>query len=144
MMYKVGEIVQDIFTGYKYKVLSELRPGMRAECLLLGTKEIFLKSALDLKPVNKTMTNIDNTLSERGSRYGKFCEVATTCQALKSAMRSSPNWNKLTASQKEALENIQSKIGRMLNGDPTYEDNAVDIVGYATLMLKNMQGDTEI
>lgn len=89
-------------------------------------------------------TEIFQTLSERGSRYGRFNSVATIVQDLKSVMQKSPNWEKLTASQKEALEMIQHKIARMLNGDPTYIDNAVDIVGYATLMMKNMQGDLEI
>ena len=34
---------------------------------------------------------------------------------------------------------VAHKIGRILNGDPTYEDSAVDIVGYATLMLEGMR-----
>jgi hypothetical protein len=88
--------------------------------------------------------DIDKTLSERGSRYGSFATMADITQELKSTMRCSKNWEKLTASQKEALDMIQHKISRMLNGDPKYEDNAVDIVGYATLMLKNMQGNLEI
>lgn len=87
---------------------------------------------------------IDKTLTERGSRYGSFNDLAQISQALKEAMRATPGWAKLTASQKEALEMVQHKIARMLNGDPTYEDNAVDIVGYATLMMKNMQGDLKI
>ena len=89
-------------------------------------------------------TNIDKTLTERGSRYGSFNDLAQISQALKEAMRATPGWAKLTASQKEALEMVQHKVARMLNGDPTYEDNAVDIVGYATLMMKNMQGDLNI
>jgi hypothetical protein len=36
---------------------------------------------------------------------------------------------------------IAHKIGRMLNGDSTYLDNAVDIVGYAQLMLDDMTTD---
>ena len=87
---------------------------------------------------------IDKTLTERGSRYGSFNDLAQISQGLKEAMRATPGWAKLTASQKEALEMVQHKVARMLNGDPTYEDNAVDIVGYATLMMKNMQGDLNI
>jgi hypothetical protein len=99
----------------------------------------------ELVPIQEAHTPvIDGTLSERGSRYGKFNSVATIVQDLKDVMHNSPNWSKLTASQKEALEMIQHKIARMLNGDTTYIDNAVDIVGYATLMMKNMQGDLEI
>lgn len=87
---------------------------------------------------------IDKTLAERGSRYGSFADMAAISQALCEVMRATPGWKKLTPSQKEALEMIQHKIARMLNGDPTYEDNAVDIVGYSTLMLKNMQGNLKI
>ena len=92
----------------------------------------------------QNITSIDKTLSERGSRYGSFNDLAQISQGLKEAMRATPGWAKLTASQKEALEMVQHKVARMLNGDPTYEDNAVDIVGYATLMMKNMQGDLKI
>lgn len=89
-------------------------------------------------------SQIDKTLSERGSRYGSFADMAAISQALCEVMRATPGWKRLTPSQREALEMIQHKIARMLNGDPTYEDNAVDIVGYSTLMLKNMQGDLKI
>ena len=93
----------------------------------------------------KEETNeIDKTLSERGNRYGSFASLAQISQDLKGVMHKSTNWGKLTASQKEALEMVQHKIARMLNGDPTYIDNPVDIVGYATLMMKNMQGDLSI
>ena len=34
---------------------------------------------------------------------------------------------------------IQHKIARMLNGDPTYLDNIVDISGYATLVQQSME-----
>lgn len=87
---------------------------------------------------------IDKTLAERGSRYGSFADMAAISQALCEVMRATPGWKRLTPSQREALEMIQHKIARMLNGDPTYEDNAVDVVGYSTLMLKNMQGDLKI
>lgn len=102
-----------------------------------------LESAFTEKLFNKPSL-VDNTLQERGSRYGSFNDLAQISQALKEAMRATPGWAKLTASQKEALEMVQHKVARMLNGDPTYEDNAVDIVGYATLMMKNMQGDLKI
>lgn len=85
------------------------------------------------------MTTIDQTLAERGNRYGSFDEHARITQNLKRAMIDSPNWARMTDDQREALEMVQHKIGRILNGDPDYEDNAVDIVGYATLMLKAMQ-----
>ncbi len=78
-------------------------------------------------------TSIDATLAERGSRYGEFPEHARITQNLKAAMADSPNWSTLAPDQKEALEMIVHKIGRILNGDPDYHDSWHDIVGYAKL-----------
>jgi len=85
------------------------------------------------------MTQIDNTLSERQSRYGDFLTHAHITQTLKDDMRNSPNWRKLKSDQKEALEMVAHKIGRILNGDPNYADSWHDIAGYATLVDKQLQ-----
>ena len=41
--------------------------------------------------------------------------------------------------QREALEMIQHKVARILNGDPTYTDNWIDIAGYATLVANRLE-----
>lgn len=84
-------------------------------------------------------TDVDAILAERGSRYGTFENHARISQALKRAMHDSPNWSKLTDVQKEGLEMIQHKVARMLNGDPSYLDNIIDVVGYATLVKDVME-----
>lgn len=86
-------------------------------------------------------TDVDAILAERGSRYGTFENHARISQALKRAMHDSPNWSKLTDVQKEGLEMIQHKVARMLNGDPSYLDNIIDVVGYATLVKDVMEAD---
>jgi len=86
----------------------------------------------------------EELLEERGSRYGSFDSQARIVQALKTTMMEGKNWDKLRPYQKEALEMIQHKIGRMLNGDPMYEDNVEDILGYAKLMLDQMKIDNEL
>ena len=78
--------------------------------------------------------NIHNTLEERGKRYCKFKEHAIVTWQIKHAMQSHKNWEALTASQKEALDMIAHKIGRIMNGDPNYADSWHDIAGYATLV----------
>lgn len=83
---------------------------------------------------------IDRVLNERGSRYGKFSEHALITQNIKAAMRHSPNWNKLPEDMKEALEMVAHKVGRILNGDPNYDDSWVDIVGYTQLVVDRLQG----
>ena len=41
--------------------------------------------------------------------------------------------------QREALEMIAHKIARILNGDPNYADNWIDIAGYATLVANRLE-----
>lgn len=79
-------------------------------------------------------------LRERGQRYGLFSEQARIAQSLKNALRAEKGFYKLSEVQKEALEMVMHKIARMLNGDPTYDDNVVDIMGYTELMLRHMRG----
>ena len=89
----------------------------------------------------KKQMQVNDTLNERGKRYGEFSEHAAISQNLKAIMTSQPGWYDLTASQREALEMIAHKIARILNGDPNYADNRHDIAGYATLIDLQLQGD---
>ena len=79
------------------------------------------------------MSDVDKTLEERGKRYGEFRDHAAIAQHLKHAMICTERWPNLSNPQKEALEMIQHKIARILNGDPNYKDNWHDIAGYAKL-----------
>lgn len=78
------------------------------------------------------------TLKQRGKRYGSFTTGAAISQGLQDIMRESPNWDSLSADKKEALQLIQHKIARMLNGDPEYKDNWHDIAGYALLVEQTL------
>lgn len=89
---------------------------------------------------HQSVDEIDNTVTQRGERYGLFADGAVIMQDLKTVMRATPGWERLTPSQREALEMIQHKIGRVLNGDPTYDDSWRDIAGYATLILNELNG----
>lgn len=78
--------------------------------------------------------SVNNTLAERGSRYGQFADHAKIAQGVQDVMRNAPNWNNLDYDMKQALTTIADKIGRILNGDPFYIDNWHDIQGYALLI----------
>lgn len=78
--------------------------------------------------------SIDETLAQRGTRYGDFGEHARITQSIKRAMCDSTNWEMLSDDKKEALEMLAHKIGRILNGDPEYKDSWHDIIGYAKLV----------
>ena len=72
-------------------------------------------------------------LNERGTTYGEFHNRAALSQSLSDIMTTGRSWPKLSPAQREALQMIQHKIARILNGDPFYLDSWVDIVGYAEL-----------
>lgn len=96
---------------------------------------------IQLRPV--LTCDVNSTVEERGKNYGAFKDGADIMQQLKSVMRSTPNWENLTPSQREALEMIQHKIGRILNGDPNYTDNWHDIQGYAHLIEEELNGNVK-
>jgi len=85
------------------------------------------------------MTNIDETLAGRLKTYGEFKQHAVIAQELKDPMYRAPRWRFLDPDMKEALEMVQHKIARILNGDPTYLDNWHDIIGYTRLVEKRLE-----
>lgn len=88
------------------------------------------------------MTDVSKTLNARNERYGSFAGQANISQTLKGFMRQSPNWNSLDPDMAEALDMIQHKIARILNGDPRYADSWHDIAGYAALVDKRLNGES--
>jgi hypothetical protein len=89
------------------------------------------------------MANVDATLTERGKRYGEFKQHAEITQSIKEPMWRTPGWDRLNASQKEALEMVAHKIGRILNGDPNYADSWHDIAGYVRLVEQELEQEKE-
>lgn len=93
------------------------------------------------------MADIDETLKERGERYGSFMGDAQVAQELKTVLRDtasknpklSSNWESLDPDMQEALEHISTKMGRIVHGDPWYEDSWRDIAGYATLVANRLE-----
>lgn len=81
--------------------------------------------------------SVNQTLEERGSRYGCYHDHATASGALWEAMRAQPGWDRLTSAHKHAITMIAEKMGRILSGDPNYADNWHDIQGYARLGEQN-------
>lgn len=86
--------------------------------------------------------DIDTTLAELSDRYGPFLPNAVIAQQLKLAMRHTQRWAELNENQKEALEQIASKISRILSGDPHYDDNWRDIALYAMLIVDWLNSPT--
>jgi hypothetical protein len=84
-------------------------------------------------------TNVNEMLAGREARYGSFEDHAAISQVIKGILQSRPKWDRLDHDQKEALEMIAHKIARILNGDPNYADNWIDIAGYATLVANRLE-----
>ena len=53
-------------------------------------------------------------------------------------MVDAPNWKELSDDKIEALDMCAHKIGRILNGDPSYKDSWTDIIGYAKLVENSL------
>lgn len=85
------------------------------------------------------MTDVNNTLKERGGRYGTMKKNGEVSQLMKRSMRVGTNWDKLTYDKKESLEMICHKISRIVNGDPEYADSWHDIAGYAKLIEDTLE-----
>ena len=85
------------------------------------------------------VSDINQVLEERGSRYGPFNTHAAITQGMKSAfIINSKSLYKMSHSQREAVDMILHKLGRIGNGDPHYIDSWVDIVGYAQLVVDEL------
>lgn len=79
------------------------------------------------------MTTAIDTLNDREAKYGSWKKNALTAQTLKEVARNTPNWSKLEPHQRESLDMVFTKIGRILNGDHNNMDSWHDIGGYALL-----------
>lgn len=77
---------------------------------------------------------MSDILDEREKTHGDYYRVAMMAQELKDAMRRGKNWKTLDDTQRETLEMIASKIGRILSGNPHEVDHWRDIAGYAALI----------
>ena len=86
------------------------------------------------------MSDINEILKERGSRYGEFKSHARITQNIKFAMQDG-NWHDLSPDKRECLEMIAHKVGGILNGDPEYMDSWTDIIGYAKLVENTLSSE---
>lgn len=86
------------------------------------------------------MNNVDETLRQRGSRYGSYSDVAALTVELFGALS-----KKMKGRQDfepyhiEALHMICNKMARAVCGDPMYADNWHDIGGYAKLVENEIE-----
>lgn len=85
------------------------------------------------------MRPIDETLRERGKTHGDYHEQAEFAGALRDLFQTAGKWKALTRVEKDAALMIAVKLSRILTGNPHYADSWVDVAGYATLVVKDIE-----
>jgi len=92
-----------------------------------------------------TSSTINETLEQRGTRYGDFRSHSELSQALQQVIlrhavsKQDPN-KKMEPYMVEALMMICHKLARIANGDPHYDDSWRDIAGYSQLVVDILHG----
>ena len=104
------------------------------------TRYIFKKYNEVNDPKNTTtpVSDTHKILKEREKTHGNFRDHSYYTQALKSVIRESPNYDRMSEMQMEALDMIAHKIGRILAGNPDHKDHWLDIEGYARLISRSL------
>ena len=76
----------------------------------------------------------EELLEEREKTHGDFTIHAIITQSIKRCYGAIGGYEFLTSPQKEALDMIAHKIGRIIAGDSNVKDHWDDIAGYAKLV----------
>ena len=87
--------------------------------------------------------SVDDILNERAKDYGKFIEGAEIMQMLKRMVHNyvDVRGTQLAFDQREAIDMIIHKLGRIINGNPDKVDHWTDIAGYAKLVADRLEGN---
>lgn len=83
----------------------------------------------------------EDILNEREKTHGDYSDHARITQGIKTALfvDECDGHERLNDMQREALEMIAHKMGRIIAGDPNHKDHWVDIAGYATLISRSLK-----
>jgi hypothetical protein len=94
-------------------------------------------------PMEITITDVDKVLDSRAKDYGKFIEGAEIMQMLKRLVHNyiEDRQTPLAFDQREAIDMIIHKMGRIINGNPDKVDHWTDIAGYAKLVADRLEGN---
>jgi hypothetical protein len=104
-----------------------------------GMKPSLIDNPEWLKDVEVRSSEIDATLAYRQSTHGDFADVAFRAQEIKTSFHYGTRWHTLSPVQMESLEMLATKLARLVEGDPDFEDHTVDAIGYLTLMLNDLR-----
>lgn len=89
-----------------------------------------------------TELSVEDLTASRKETHGNYSDHAKYTQRLKSVMYGAESERRergqpaLTPQQRESIEMISHKIGRILAGDASFQDHWNDIAGYAHIANK--------
>lgn len=87
------------------------------------------------------MMEIQKILEEREKTHGSFAVHSEISQSLKRALLANPKAADLSDVKRESLEMVCHKLARIVAGDSNHVDSYVDICGYITLALRQVEGE---
>jgi len=90
------------------------------------------------------MKNVNEILQEREKTHGKYADHAYVTQEMKAACQYKGLDTKLSYEQKEAVDMILHKVGRIIAGNNNEVDHWQDIAGYATLVVRSINDRKEV
>ncbi len=83
--------------------------------------------------------DIDNLLAVRARTHGDYADHAAVTQQVKAVFHTHPGWARLSDIQRETLDMVAHKAGRILAGNPDIVDHWDDIAGYARLVSQRLE-----
>jgi hypothetical protein len=83
------------------------------------------------------MPEVAETLAEREVSHGSYAHTANMAQSLKYMLARTQS--KRSDVQNESLDMICTKLARICSGDNNCMDHWLDIAGYASLVVKNLE-----
>jgi hypothetical protein len=89
--------------------------------------------------VRMSDAQIIELIIDRQKTHGRYEVQSTMAQKMKGIFQDAPNWDRLSAAQKESLHMIAAKIARILCGNPQCVDHWRDCCGYAQLIVDELE-----
>ena len=83
--------------------------------------------------------DIREILDEPEKTHGSFPQHSEISQGLKRVLFANPKAALLSDVKREALEMVCHKLARIIAGDSNHADSYVDICGYITLALREVE-----
>lgn len=89
------------------------------------------------------MSEVKKILNERAKTHGDFDDVAYTYCELQNTFYGTYGYgdgrNRLNHKQRLAIDMICQKLARIKGGDANFKDHWLDIAGYATLVVNELE-----